>query len=165
MTGDSTAPATLSAPAAAAGGTVGTPGGKARRPRRRMPATWLVLALLAAGLLGGGAALPASAWDAARAVAKGAFAEFLATYEEIYGLNALEAGTQEYVIFLSGDSDPARYRAFFAAEPGLRFDREGGLPGTLVVTLLGRSRAPLERLNAQPFVKLAVRNRGAFFCH
>ena len=99
------------------------------------------------------------------ATAKRGFAALLDTYEEMYARSVAEAGLSEYVIFLRGDDDPAAYRAYFSAEPAWRLEREGGLPGTLVVTLLGDPREGMERLRAQPFVQLAVRNRGALFCH
>ena len=119
------------------------------------------IVLLLAGVLGHATGLT----EVAQTAAKRGFAAFLDTYAELYAMSAQEAGTAEYVIFLAEEDNPAAYQAFFAAESSVRFEREGGLPGTLVVTLLGDPKVGLERLKAQPFVQMALRNRGALFCH
>jgi hypothetical protein len=96
---------------------------------------------------------------------KEALAFLMEPYQELFlaGLPGDEA--VEYVVFLDGEAEPADVARFFAAQDAVRFDREGSLPGTVVVTLAEGGVGGLERLRAQPFVRLTVRNQGLFFCH
>jgi hypothetical protein len=69
------------------------------------------------------------------------------------------------VVFLGNDADPAAVERFFASQQQVRPLREPTLAGLLIVTLAGDHAEALELLRAQPFVRLAVRNQGVFFCH
>jgi hypothetical protein len=129
------------------------------------PRAYGALALAALVLaVGVGLALTAERWVHQRAV-KQALAAFIAPYQELFLASLPGEQAAEYVVFLTDAADPAQMERFLAAESIRRVPREGIFPGTVVVTLKGAAPAALERLRAQPFVRLTVRNQGVFFCH
>ena len=114
--------------------------------------------------MGVGLALTAERWVHHKAV-KQALAAFIAPYQELFLASLPGKDAAEYVVFLTDAADPAQVGRFLAAESIRRVPREGIFPGTIVVTLERAAPAALERLRAQPFVRLTVRNQGVFFCH
>lgn len=134
----------------------------ARPLSRRWYLALAAVAVVMAGLLG--AALTAEHWVPDRRAFKATVAALLIPYQELFLASLPGEDAAEYVVFVSPGARPAEVDAFFAAQRAVRFDREGSLPGTIVVRLTG-GRAGLDALKAQPFVKLAVRNQGVYFCH
>jgi hypothetical protein len=134
------------------------------RPLARRRMAVLVGAGLLAGLLVAGA-LAGDRWLADRAEWQRAASAFIAPYQELFLASLPGAEAAEYVVFLGNDADPAAVERFFASQQRVQRLREPTLAGLLIVTLAGDHAEALELLRAQPFVRLAVRNQGVFFCH
>ncbi len=130
---------------------------------RRWAIGMIVLAVLVLGLVAGVLALERVA--SVRRWAKESFAVFVAPYAELLSAEVGRDYDSEYVVFLSGDATPEALGAFLGAHPGVRFDREGDLPRTVVVIAADPTAAGLAALRDEPYVRLLVRNRGGFFCH
>lgn len=130
---------------------------------RRWYVAIAVTALAVTGLLV--AALTAEHWLPERRAFKQTLAALLVPYQELFlaGLPGAEAA--EYVVFLQPDATPEDVERFLARAGMQSVPREGIFPGTVVITLGTAGREGLEVLRNQPFVKLAVRNQGVFFCH
>lgn len=84
-------------------------------------------------------------------------------YQELANLNNSASGELDYLAFVSGEG--LDFGRLLADEPGIRFVREGSLPGTIVVALTVPVREPLGRLRAKPFVDWVMSNNRFFLCH
>ncbi|HKI99294.1 MAG TPA: hypothetical protein VKB51_12550 [bacterium] len=112
-----------------------------------------------------GLALTAERWVPHNKAVKEALAAFIAPYQELFLASLPGDDADEYVVFLTDSADPAQVRHFLRGAGMQRVQRTGIFPGTVVVRLGAAGPAGLDRLRAQPFVRLTVRNAGLFFCH
>lgn len=109
------------------------------------------------------AAMTVERWWPDRRAFKAGLAAMLAPYQELYLASLPGEDGAEYVVFLSEGVVPDDVRRQLAGQSAIRYERDGALAGTVVVTLPGSDGLSL--LQRQSYVRFAVRNTGLFFCH
>ena len=87
-----------------------------------------------------------------------------AQYRNYLASNNLDAeGRAEFLVWID-DSAPRSLDGFLEARPEWEL-RDSSLPGWRVLSAPVGARQPKQLLEAQPFAKMVLRNRGVWLCH
>ncbi len=104
-------------------------------------------------------------FDGVARVGLGAFNTIADAHYAIYLAreNVNAAGESEYALLLE-DGGQERLRAFLSTRPGWHM-RDAAVPGWTVVAAPGAAGDVMSEVRGEPYVRIAVRNRGLWICH